>query len=80
LAFQSRDGRLFRCQFTVRSVQWVRTRASFWYRSNGQPRLLKPSNVGNPLSSMLNRSLFDPSNPGERDLKLWERVLLALGF
>lgn len=32
------------------------------------------------ISERLNASLLDPSNPAPRNLKVWERVLLALGF
>lgn len=32
------------------------------------------------ISERLNASLFDPTNTAPRRLKLWERVLLALGF
>ncbi len=51
---------------------------SLWYNRKGQPRRFKPSNFDNPLSSVLNRSMF--STPGPRNLKVWERILLALGF
>lgn len=46
----------------------------------GHPRWFAPCRYGNPLSTMLNRSLFDPAKPIGRRLKLWERLLLALGF
>lgn len=52
---------------------------TLWYRANGQPRRFKPANFDNPVSSMLNRSLMGTPR-GPRKLKLWERVLLALGF
>jgi hypothetical protein len=51
-----------------------------WYTRNGQPRWFKPSNFNNPITDLLNRTLCDLSHPGTRELKLWERVLLALGF
>lgn len=51
-----------------------------WYRADGQPRWYKPSLWPNVISDRLNRSLFDPSNPIGRKLKVWERVLLSLGF
>lgn len=53
---------------------------SIWYTAYGNPRWYKPSNWDNPVSRAVNRSLFDPANPSPRKLKLWERVLLALGF
>ncbi len=53
-------------------------RASVWYNLKGQPRRFKPSNFNNPVSNYLSRSMF--STPGPRNLKVWERILLALGF
>ena len=76
LAFHGRG--LFRCSFTLRSASWVRSKGSFWYRSNGKPRALKPSRWDNPVTNILNRSLLAGSDP--RPLAVWERVLLALGF
>lgn len=77
VGLQFHSGDLFRCHFTVRSFRWSR-HLHVWYRRNGQPRSLKPSNFDNPLSSLLNASLFAGSDP--RPLKLWERLLLGLGF
>lgn len=53
-------------------------RASLWYNRRGLSRRFKPSNFDNPVTSFLLRSLF--RTPGPRKLKVWERILLALGF
>jgi len=50
-----------------------------WFRLDGTPRALKPSNWSNPVSRWLNRSLFRPGY-SSRKLTLRERILLALGF
>lgn len=54
--------------------------SSLWFNYHGRPRWFKPSNFDNPLSRYLNRSLFNPNNPGPRNLTIRERILLALGF
>lgn len=77
VGLQFYSGPLFRCHFTVRSMRWSR-HLHVWYTRSGAPRSFKPSNFANPVSSMLNRSLFAGSDP--RPLKLWERTLLGLGF
>jgi hypothetical protein len=79
LAVQFHKAPLFRCHFTQRlSPTWARKHGSLWFRADGTPRALKPSRWDNPISSKLNTSLADGYAP--RELYLWERVLLALGF
>lgn len=77
VGLQFHSGKLFRCLFSTRSFRWSR-HLHVWYTRNGQPRAFKPSNFDNPISRALNASLVDGSAP--RNLKRWERVLLALGF
>lgn len=68
--------------FGVRdAVAWrIKHVGSLWYTAYGNPRWYKPSNFPNPISNAVNRSLFDPANPGPRDLTRFERIFLWLGF
>jgi hypothetical protein len=77
VGLQFMSGPLFRCIFSTRPLSW-RTLPGLWYHASGRPRWFKPGAYNNPISNMLNRSLFAGSDP--RPLRLWERALLALGF